>query len=315
MAKTAQRRAQGVHTPAPVLTPNLSGIPSELKKLPRWVAWRSVPRGEGRKPAKVPINPATGQPDSPTDPSSWGSFATARQRWQKDALAGIGFVFASDGFVGVDLDKCRDPESGKLEPWATAIIREFGTYTEVSPSGTGVKLIARGRLDPNGRRRNGLIEMYDSSRFFALTGHRVPRAPRRVSNCQDAIATLQRSLVPPGRAHPEPVVCSGSFDGPDAELLALAFSARNGERVRSLWEGDKLTHKSFSEALLALARCLAFYTGSDERRLEQLMLGSPLFAASEVERRKWHEMRGTETWGRVYVVRKAIESCSESVLV
>src|SRR5215213_1555072 len=139
MTQAAPRRAKG--TRAPVIAPDPSGIPAELKKLPRWVAWRSDPRRGGKKPAKVPINPATGRPADPSDPRTWGAFDAAVKRWQNDGLAGIGFVFEGDGLAGADLDGCRNPETGELEPWADAIVQKFGTYTEVSPSGTGVKLI------------------------------------------------------------------------------------------------------------------------------------------------------------------------------
>src|SRR5947199_312745 len=83
------------------------------------------------------------------------------------------------------------------------------------PSGTGVKLIARGRLDPNGRRKNGPVEVYDRSRFFAVTGRRVPGTPARVAQCQDALAALQRRLAPPTREPPPGPAAGGGLDGPD----------------------------------------------------------------------------------------------------
>jgi putative DNA primase/helicase len=311
MTPNAPRGAKGGRAPAPLIVPNPSSIPAELKKLPRWVAWRSDPRPAGKKPAKVPINPSTGRAADPSDSRTWGTFTAARKRWRDDGLAGIGFVFAGDGIAGVDLDGCRNSENGKLEPWADKIVKEFGTYTEVSPSGTGVKLIVRGRLDPKGRRRNGQIEVYDRSRFFALTGYRLPNTPNRVIDRPNDLSALQKRLAAPsGDPRPDPPAGCGAFDGPDLELLDIAFAARNSERVRALWNGDHRLYDSFSEALLALAQYLVFYTGPDEDRLEWLMLGSPLVAASEADRRKWHTPRRGSTWGRVYVVRKAIESCS-----
>ena len=61
--------------------------------------------------------------------------------------AGVGFVFAEgDGLCGVDLDACRDPQDGRLEPWAEDLVRQLDTFAEVSPSGRGVHLFARARL-------------------------------------------------------------------------------------------------------------------------------------------------------------------------
>jgi hypothetical protein len=295
---------------ATVIPPNPSGIPDELKILRRWVAWRNVPSSGRKKPAKLPVNPATGQPADPTGPRTWGPFEAAWRRYHDDRLSGVGFVFAGDEFAGVDLDGCRDPGTGELDPWANAVVSEFGTYAEVSPSGTGVKLIGRGRLDTKGRKRSGPIEVYDHSRFFAVTGRRLVGTPRRVVPCQDALAALQKTLGPAHDVGPPvgPVAC-GSFGGSDEELMSVAFSAKNGEHVRALWEGDRRRYLSYSEALLALAQHLAFYTGPDEARLERLMLDSPLFARSEAERPKWASARQGGRWGLVYVVRKAISTC------
>jgi hypothetical protein len=169
----------------------------------------------------------------------------------------------------------------------------------------------RGRLDPKGRKRSGQIETYDCFRFFALTGHRLPATPSRIADRQDALSALQQRLAPSDPAsRPVPPASGGAFDGPDAELLAVAFAARNGERVRALWHGEYGSYPSFSEARLAPARHLGFYTGPDEDRLERLVLDSPLVAASEAARKKWHTRRKGGTWGREYVIRKAIDTCN-----
>jgi putative DNA primase/helicase len=94
---------------------------------------------------------------------------------------GIGFVFSSgDPYVGIDLDKCRVPETGEIALWAQKIIdRVCEGYSEVSPSGTGVHIIVEGVVRDGGRSRRkvhldgkvvGEIEMYSSGRFFTITG-------------------------------------------------------------------------------------------------------------------------------------------------
>src|SRR5207244_12523629 len=58
----------------------------------------------------------------------------------QDGFAGVGFVFSSDDpYTGVDLDKCRNPETGQIEEWAQGIIEQLDSYTESSQSGTGVR--------------------------------------------------------------------------------------------------------------------------------------------------------------------------------
>ena len=78
--------------------------------------------------------------------------------------------------MGIDLDGCRDPQTGEVDAWAEEMISQCNSYHEVCPSGTGVKVIVRGSLPKisnhvkklgNGRS----IEIYDRGRFFTVTGN------------------------------------------------------------------------------------------------------------------------------------------------
>ena len=118
------------------LKPKLDCIPSELKALNQWVCWKSVDKG-GPKPTKVPVSPL-GNAASTTDPTTWSSFADAVEYMELDEeVAGLGIVLRDD-LIGIDLDKCRDPETGIIEDWAWDIITEIDSYTEISPSGSGI---------------------------------------------------------------------------------------------------------------------------------------------------------------------------------
>ena len=147
-------------------------IPAELRALAQWVTWRLETRNG--KLTKVPYNPRTGTRAASDNPRTWGSFEAALRAFElgPGRYNGLGFVFSdADPYVGVDLDKCRHPETGAVEPWAVEIVRRLASYTEVSPSGTGLHIIVKGQLPP-GRRRKGHIEMYSSGRFFTMSGHR-----------------------------------------------------------------------------------------------------------------------------------------------
>jgi primase-polymerase (primpol)-like protein len=143
-------------------------IPAEMRLRPHWVNWKQE-RG-----TKVPLG-------SSTDPSTWAGYEAAKSRGL------LGFVFAGDGVVGVDLDSCRDPESGELRPEAMAMVRALNSYTEVSPSGTGVKVFLSGTKPsamerckwrapwrPVGEGKKAAIEVYDRARFFTVTGQVLP---------------------------------------------------------------------------------------------------------------------------------------------
>jgi putative DNA primase/helicase len=143
------------------ITELLENIPEELRQRPQWVVHKE----------KVPyIAGGVGRASS-TDSLTWRTFEEAVQALRTGRYDGIGFVFSSgDPFAGVDLDKCRDPETGELEEWAEKIVAAFGGYAEASPSGTGVHIIVRGKA-PNKKRDR--IEAYSSERFFTVTGEKL----------------------------------------------------------------------------------------------------------------------------------------------
>ena len=149
-------------------------IPARLRGRNQWVVWRGE-RRDGRT-TKVPYQVAhPSRHAAVSDPTTWGTFddAVRVQGSASRQLAGVGYVLTrEDGLVGIDLDHCRDRKTGTIAPWALAIVRRIDSYTEVSPSGTGLRIFARGVLPPEGRRK-GLIEMYDGGRYLTLTGHRI----------------------------------------------------------------------------------------------------------------------------------------------
>jgi putative DNA primase/helicase len=148
--------------------PTTRNIPNALTERPQWVCWRLEER-DG-KLAKVPYTD-TGWKASTTDLMTWTRCAMAYAAYERGDCDGIGFVFSSaDPFCGIDIDDCRDPETGEIEPWAKEILdRVQGGYVEVSPSGTGVHIIVCGHVRAGGVRK-GKVEMYARERFFTITG-------------------------------------------------------------------------------------------------------------------------------------------------
>jgi primase-polymerase (primpol)-like protein len=122
---------------------------------------------------KVPYTPGTLRRASSIDLMTWRSFTEAVGAYERSEppCDGIGFVFCgADPYSGIDLDKCRDPETGVIEQWARKIIDEVSEgYVEVSPSGTGVHIILEGVVR-GGAVKKGSIELYSQTRFFTVTG-------------------------------------------------------------------------------------------------------------------------------------------------
>jgi putative DNA primase/helicase len=152
----------------------LDNVPDELRALPNWVCYRMEERYDQPKPTKVPYNPITGDKAKANDAATWTDYETCVAAVERGEYAGIGFEFGC-GYVGIDLDHCRDFETGQIEDWAADIVAHLDSYTEASPSETGLHIICKGTL-PEGRRRMGPVEMYDTARFFTVTGEHIPGA-------------------------------------------------------------------------------------------------------------------------------------------
>lgn len=265
------------------ITVNPDGIPQGLKDRDSWVCWRVETRDGD--PTKVPVCPNTGSRASSTDDSTWSDFETALEAHTGDKIrtAGLGFMFSPTGpFVGVDLDKCRDPESGEFDEWAQETLDELDTFSEVSPSGTGAHAIGKGDL-PDGGNRKGDVEMYEEARFFTVTGEHLDATPFSVEHFQDALESVHTEYIAQDQEDDENAsvdAVSGAsepVDLDDRELLEKAKNADDGGKFEALWRGDTSGYDSHSEAVGALMLKLAFWTGGDARRMKELFQDSGLY--------------------------------------
>lgn len=280
---------------------NVEAIPTDLQSVPQWVCWTE--RERGGKQTKVPLWPETQSFASVRDSGTWTSFNEAVETASaEDSVAGIGFVFTEgDPFVGVDLDDCRDPETGDPEPWASEIIDQLDSFSEVSPSGTGYHVYVRGDL-PDGGNRSGNIECYEAARFFTVTGKRVPGTPMAINERSEALADVHATHIAQpemetGRTDPDPASATTSMD--DEEVLSRAMNAKNGPKFTRLWNGNTSGYDSQSEADMALCCLLAFWTQKDAAQMDRL------FRQSSLYRGKWDDQHysGGKTYGEGTVER------------
>ncbi|WP_432159076.1 DNA primase [Streptomyces sp. bgisy153] len=157
-----------------------NAVPAELRERRRWVR-----RGDD----KAPLRADTGRHASTTTASTWRTHAEAAR---SPHGTGLGYVLADgDDVLVLDLDHCLD--NGRLAPWAAAILKACpDTFVEVSPSGTGLHIWGRGRLDRGRRIRRpdgACIEAYSSGRYIAL-GHRYRQAPLHLADLTEALTSL-----------------------------------------------------------------------------------------------------------------------------
>ncbi|MGH2371656.1 MAG: hypothetical protein ACRDI2_26085, partial [Chloroflexota bacterium] len=219
------------------------------------MAYRAVWRPERGKWTKVPYDPHTDpkrpRPAASNDPTTWETLALAAAFARASEATGVGYVFRApppiadeDDLAGVDLDACRDPETDQIAPWAWAIIRRLDSYTEVSPSGTGVHVLVEGTLPPGWRKRsapaavdvpearggpgvppvpsgaNAAIEVYDSGRFFTVTGCHVAGTPTTIEPRGEALARLHAELAAPDAPLPAGPPPEPTRNAADEALLA-----------------------------------------------------------------------------------------------
>ena len=263
-------------------------VPQELREKKLWVCWRLEDR-DGKR-TKVPYDPCSGQRARTNDSRCWAYFEDAVR--EAHLYSGIGIVL-QEGLCGVDLDHCRDPRTGDIEPWAREIIEKLDSYAEASPSGSGVHILLWGRL-PAGRRRRGKVEVYGpgSPRYLTVTGDHLPGSPGQVlpreaelasvhakhvaeegqqetAGCSEGSAAVT-SVLAPAAAPP----CAPASD---AEVLAKAMGARNGPEFSRLWAGGYPEDDSAGD--LALCCHLVFWVGHDPERIDALFRCSGRFRA------------------------------------
>jgi hypothetical protein len=257
-------------------------IPTELKALPQWVVWRYEER-DGKQ-TKIPYRPVAGRivMASTTDPETWGTFDAAGALAEQ--FDGVGFVFTPDDpYCGVDLDHCRDPETGQLEDRAAAWTLLLDSYTETSPSGTGVHVLLRAAV-PGDRHRNGKVEMYDQGRYFCVTGEHVVGQPVTIEPRQEQLEALYADAFPESAEltgfqntdrNPSPI-------GDDRDLVERAMHASNGAKFSELWHGRwEGMYVSHSEADAALLAMLVYWADGDHDHADYL------FRQSGLMRSKW----------------------------
>ncbi len=212
----------------------------------------------------------------------------------------------SDPYSGVDIDNCRDPDTGQIAEWAWEVIQALDSYTEISPSGTGIHIIVRGKL-PAGQGNQaalhgGKVEMFSRARYFTFTGAHVAGTPAEIYDRQAELLELHGRLFGKRSTVENIPTPSPALLPSDDELITKARQAQNGSKFERLWNGQwEGDYPSQSEADLALCSLLAFWTGRDVVRIDRL------FRRSGLMRKKWLRKDYREE-----TMAKAIENTTET---
>jgi putative DNA primase/helicase len=229
-----------------------SAPPAELCNRHQWVTWKLE---DGRK---VPYDARTGRKARSTDPTTWATYEQARSAAQRRKHAGVGYVFtADDPYTGIDLDDCID-EAGTVASWAQTIVDAMQTYTEISPSGTGLKMWVIGSIPRSVK--TPTIEMYSERRYFTVTGRQLPGTPATIRAAGDELAALYQSLRPAPAPHPATVAHPTTASADDDHARRYALGALEGEQKKMLDAGDRERHPRRYDSAYALAGLIPHIT-------------------------------------------------------
>src|SRR5262249_1374879 len=142
---------------------------------------------------KVPYQP-NGKRAKNNDPTTWSSYDDVIAHVAK--FDGIGFCLLNSGLAAFDIDHCR---ASAIHPWANDLVAKVGSYTEITPSGTGLRIIGYG-IGPEVHCKRPVtdgvsLEAYrQAKRYITITGNPLPDTPQQLVNIDKAIDDVVAEL-------------------------------------------------------------------------------------------------------------------------
>ena len=272
---------------------------NELKNTKQWICHLN----------KVPKSPLYNGNASPTDSATWGTYEQAVKACKEYNYSGIGFVFTAEtDFCGIDIDHCID-ENGEIHKNALDILSTMDSYAEISPSGTGIHIIYKGKVHEEWKKKktNALdkgihLEMYQKDRYFTFTENRLndfdveSREPHAELIYKAYMADEEKPVKKPENK-PKMLTLS------DRDIIDKAMNSASGMKFARLFNGDTSDYDNDdSRADLAFCLMLAFWCNKDISMMDRI------FRQSKLMRSKWDEKHGRDTYGNI-TLQKAVESC------
>jgi Virulence-associated protein E len=268
---------------------NITHLPDALAPLitqRRWVIWRWERTNKG-KPTKVPYQAAW--PDrkaKSTDPKTWSNYDTAVNAAKH--ADGVGFCLLDSDIAAFDIDKCRDPKTGVIDEWASALVGRVGSYTEITVSGTGLRIVGRG-VGAKVHRKLSVAgdvscEMYRrAERYIVVTGNALPGTAPVLTDIDEQIdatlAELDGKKSSNGAADQGDIVTlkPDRRDDDLEEMIRDGCSDRyGGDRSRALWRVIHLainagwTDEAITAALLNRANKISSHVYDQEHPADYL---------------------------------------------
>lgn len=276
---------------------------------------------------KPPINPYTLYNGSSDEPESLATYDKAIAQIGKTAhvrvkghnglitckVVGAGIALSGTGICGLDLDNVVDRERRVMTREAGEIVALLDSYTEISPSGSGLHIVFLGKLPENIKKivkpkpdifKTELAEyqLLDSG-YITISGdvigdHELSERTEQVAQMYEQYFREVEPIAAPSTKRPSTkrpsssssVVSSGFtyerwlYDVgrlSDAEILEGIFLSDSvGKKVKRLYEGDTSDYNNdHSRADQALVTYLYGFT-NDRAIAERLFRSSALYRES-----------------------------------
>ena len=265
---------------------DIENLPPELKAVPHWVVWQAGPVKPNGKFDKVPVHHKARYNLKGELLPKCITFDEAVAAYETGRFSGIGFCHRNSPFIFGDIDGVVD-EDGRITDWAGQDIAQLDTYTEISPSGRGLRWIAIGRKPgPDTNNRDQGCELYDGDTvhpFLTITGNALPGFDTVRADIQPVVDAwywkrIAKTTTTTAATAPE--------EGPGNTLTPEEVKERllASPKMRRLWEGDVADYPSRSEAELALLDELARLTAGDLEKMREVYFESDFALVTYVDK-------------------------------
>lgn len=256
-------------------------VPAELKAIPTWCCYRTQWNEEKGKKDKFIISPIDGKWTSTKEPGKWVTFEAAMKYARENNCEGLSILLDKKyGITCIDLDKCIEVETGKLNERASKLVETLsGTYIERSTSGNGLHIFVKDDILKNGTynmtsvdKNKGDLEVYDDKRIMSLTGDMYSNGNNLTRAGSAATVYLRQELgerrsVANNGAKPRP---TGSLNLSDNELIRWIQSSKQGSKFNDLYNGRGVSgNRSDDDA--KLAHMLLYFNGGDKDQAFRIM--------------------------------------------
>ena len=256
-------------------------VPAELKAIPTWCCYRTQWNEEKGKKDKFIISPIDGKWTSTKEPGKWVTFEAAMKYARENNCEGLSILLDKKyGITCIDLDKCIEIETGKLNERASKLVETLsGTYIERSTSGNGLHIFVKDDILKNGTynmtsvdKNKGDLEVYDDKRIMSLTGDMYSNGNNLTRAGSAATVYLRQELgerrsVANNGAKPRP---TGSLNLSDNELIRWIQSSKQGSKFNDLYNGRGVSgNRSDDDA--KLAHMLLYFNGGDKDQAFRIM--------------------------------------------